>query len=212
MSNALTRIQNNQITDGTINAQYKLATGSITGNLLASTVTFNSNITILGNLTVANSYTQLNSINTYINDPVVVFNNNYVGSLTNYDIGILVNRNLASLGPYGSVNTFLGWSESASAFIAIATTETGTNVSSINNSGYANLSIGNLSAVTGTFSGTLVAPSMTVPVVNATSGNITTLYSTNFSTGNAVITGGSISGTPISGSTGYFTTAQATKF
>ena len=135
MANNLTRIQNNQITDSTIQAQAKLAAGSITGNLLASTVTFNSNITILGNLTVANSYTQLNSINTYINDPVVVFNNNYTGSLTNYDIGILVNRNLASLGAYGSVNTFLGWSESAQAFIAVATTETGTAVSSINNSG-----------------------------------------------------------------------------
>ena len=190
MANNLTRIQNNQITDSTIQAQAKLAAGSITGNLLASTVTFNSNITILGNLTVANSYTQLNSINTYINDPVVVFNNNYTGSLTNYDIGILVNRNLASLGAYGSVNTFLGWSESAQAFIAVATTETGTNVSSINNSGYANVVIGNLVAGSGSFSGTITAPSMTIPVINATSGNITTLYSTNFSTGNAVITGG----------------------
>ena len=210
--NNLTRIQNNQITDSTIQAQAKIAAGSITGNLLASSVTFNSNITILGNLTVANSYTQLNSINTYINDPVVVFNNNYTGSLTNYDIGILVNRNLASLGAYGSVNTFLGWSEQAQAFIAVATTETGTAVSSINNSGYANVSIGNLVAVAGSFSGALTAPSMTVPVINATTGNITTLYAGNFSTANAQITGGAITNTSISGSTGYFTTAQATNF
>jgi len=190
MANNLTRIQNNQITDSTIQAQAKLAAGSITGNLLASTVTFNSNITILGNLTVANSYTQLNSINTYINDPVVVFNNNYVGSLTNYDIGILVNRNLASLGAYGSVNTFLGWSEQSQAFIAVATTETGTAVSSINNSGYANVSIGNLVAVAGSFSGAITAPAATITTVNSTNGNVTTLYSTNFSSGNARISSG----------------------
>jgi hypothetical protein len=184
--------------------------GSITGNLLASSVTFNSNITILGNLTVANSYTQLNSINTYINDPVVVFNNNYTGSLTNYDIGILVNRNLASLSNYGSVNAFLGWSESAQAFIAIATTETGTNVSAINNSGYANVSIGNLVAVAGSFSGAITAPAATITTVNSTNGNVTTLYSTNFSSGNAQITGGNISGEfNVSGTTGQFTNFSA---
>jgi hypothetical protein len=189
MSN-LTRIQNNQITDSTIQAQAKLAAGSITGNLLASTVTFNSNITILGNLTVANSYTQLNSINTYINDPIVVFNNNYTGSLTNYDIGILVNRNLASLSNYGSVNTFLGWSESAQAFIAIATTETGTNVSSINNSGYANVVIGNLTAINSSVSGGFTAGSITNTPISGSTGYFTTAQANNFSTANAIITNG----------------------
>jgi len=224
--NNLTRIQNNQITDSTIQAQAKLAAGSITGNLLASTVTFNSNITILGNLTVANSYTQLNSINTYINDPVVVFNNNYVGSLTNYDIGILVNRNLASLGAYGSVNAFLGWSEQAQAFIAIATTETGTNVSSINNSGYANVSIGNLTAVSASINNNLTAGTITNSPISGstgyfttaqatnfstanaivTNGTATTLVVTNFSSGNAQITGGNITGDfNVSGTTGQFT-------
>ena len=200
MANNLTRIQNNQITDSTIQAQAKLAAGSITGNLLASTVTFNSNITILGNLTVANSYTQLNSINTYINDPVVVFNNNYTGSLTNYDIGILVNRNLASLGAYGSVNTFLGWSESAQAFIAVATTETGTAVSSINNSGYANVAVGNLTALGASVTNNLTAGTITGSPISGSTGYFTTAYATNFSTGNALITNAS------------FTTLQATNF
>ena len=186
----LTRIQNNQITDSTIQAQQKLAAGSITGNLLASTVTFNSNITILGNLTVANSYTQLNSINTYINDPVVVFNNNYVGSLTNYDIGILVNRNLAALSTYGSVNTFLGWSESAGAFIAIATTETGTNVSSINNSGYANVVIGNLTAIDSSMTGNFTAGSITNTPISGSTGYFTTAQANNLSVANVLITGG----------------------
>ena len=123
----LTRIQNNQIYDSTINAQSKIASGSITGNLLATNLTLNSNVTILGNLQVANSYTQLNSVNTYINDPIVVFNNGYVGSIAGYDIGILVNRNSTSLTGYsGGVNTFLGWSEAESAFVSLVTTETGT--------------------------------------------------------------------------------------
>jgi len=47
----LTRIQNNQIYDSTIQAQQKIASGSITGNLLATNLTLNSNIVILGNLT-----------------------------------------------------------------------------------------------------------------------------------------------------------------
>jgi hypothetical protein len=190
----LTRIQNNQITDSTIQAQSKIAAGSITGNLLASSVTFNSNITILGNLTVANSYTQLNSINTFINDPVVVFNNNYTGSLTNYDIGILVNRNLASLSNYGAVNTFLGWSESQQAFIAIATTETGTTVSSINNSGYANVVIGNTTASSGTILGALtVGSTLGVTGVATTGGAIingaTTITGTTGITGSLSATG-----------------------
>ena len=200
MANNLTRIQNNQITDSTIQAQAKLAAGSITGNLLASTVTFNSNITILGNLTVANSYTQLNSINTYINDPVVVFNNNYTGSLTNYDIGILVNRNLASLGAYGSVNTFLGWSEQSQAFIAVATTETGTAVSSINNSGYANVSVGNLTALGASVTNNLTAGTITGSPISGSTGYFTTAYATNWSTANAIVTNSSV------------TTLQATNF
>jgi len=211
-TNNLTRIQNNQITDGAIQGG-KIASGTLTGNLLASTVTFNSNITILGNLTVSNSYTQLNSINTYINDPIVVFNNGYTGSLTGYDIGILVNRNSATLAPYGSVNTFFGWIEADGAFEAIATTETGTSVSSINNSGYANVKIGNLTAVSGSFSGAVTALSVTTPTLNATNGNITTLYTANFNTANAVITGGSVNGAVIGNTTpavGSFTTLNAT--
>jgi hypothetical protein len=66
---AVTRIQNNQITDSTINAQYKVQSGTVTGNLFATNLTLNSNVTILGNFTVANNYTQLNSVNTYVNDP-----------------------------------------------------------------------------------------------------------------------------------------------
>lgn len=138
----LTRIKNNQVTDNTIEYQ-KLKDGTLVGSKFNANLTLNSNVTILGNLTVANSFAQLNSINTYINDPVVVFNNNYTGSPT-YDIGMLINRNLSSLAPYGAVNAAFVWKEADSAFAGVMTTETGTTAGSINNSGFANLFIGNV--------------------------------------------------------------------
>ena len=176
----ITRIKNNQITDSTITAA-KIATNTLTGGLFATNLTLNSNVTILGNLTVANSFAQLNSINTYINDPVVVFNNNYTGSPT-YDIGMLINRNLNSLAPYGAVNAAFVWKEADTAFEGIMTTETGTTAGAINNSGFANLKVGNVTA-----------NSLTITTGSITASN-------------------GITGTPISGSTGYFTTAQATNF
>lgn len=145
MSN-ITRIKNNQITDNTIEYT-KIKDGTLVGVNFNANLTLNSNVTILGNLTVANSFAQLNSINTYINDPVVVFNNNYVGSPT-YDIGLLINRNLSALPMYGAVNAAWVWKESDAAFYGIMTTETGTTAGAIDNSGFANLFIGNIQANT----------------------------------------------------------------
>lgn len=190
----LTRIQNNQITDSTIQASAKLASGSITGNLLASTVTFNSNITILGNLTVANNYVQLNSINTYINDPVVVFNNGYTGS-PSYDIGILVNRNLQSLTGYGAsgYNTAWVWKEADGAFEALVTTDTGTTAGAINNSGWANIKAGNLTVQGISVTNNFTAGAITNTPISGSTGYFTTAQATNFSTGNAVVSGGYVS-------------------
>jgi hypothetical protein len=164
----LTRIKNNQVTDNTIEYQ-KLKDGTLVGSKFNANLTLNSNVTILGNLTVANSFAQLNSINTYINDPVVVFNNNYTGSPT-YDIGILVNRNLSSLAPYGAVNAALVWKEADSAFVGIMTTETGTTTGSINNSGFANLFIGNTYANTVTIRDTVDSTSATSGVLQVAGG------------------------------------------
>ena len=200
MSGNITRIKNNQITDATI-TYAKIAAGTLVGSVFNPNLTLNSNVTILGNLTIANSFAQLNSINTYINDPLVVFNNNYTGSPT-YDIGILVNRNLSSLAPYGAVNAAFVWKESDSAFEALMTTETGTTAGSINNSGWANVKVGNLTAITATVTGALSAGTASfasinnTPIGNATPaiGSFTYLTAVNgFQTGNAVINGGYIS-------------------
>jgi hypothetical protein len=235
---AVTRIYNNQITDSTITAA-KIATGTLTGNLFASSLTLNSNVTINGNLFLSNTgnVTTINATNTYINDPLVMFNNGYTGSLTGYDIGILINRNLASLGSYGTVNTFLGWVEADSAFETLATTDTGTGVTSINNAGFTNFKTGNITALTtttgglqavaignttpgsgafttGTFSSTLGVTGATT-MTTATAGGLQAVAIGNATPGSGAfttLTGGSFQGiignaTP---TTAFFTTATAT--
>ena len=193
---AVTRIQNNQITDSTITAA-KIATGTLTGNLFASTLTLNSNVTINGNLFLSNTgnVTTINATNTYINDPLVMFNNGYSGSLSGYDIGILVNRNLASLGAYGSVNTAWVWVENDQAFEALATTDTGAGVTSINNAGFANIKVGNATitgatAITGatTFNGALT-------FTTATGGGLQAVAIGNVTPGTGVFTTANITNT-----------------
>jgi len=164
----LTRIKNNQVTDNTIEYQ-KLKDGTLVGSKFNANLTLNSNVTILGNLTVANSFAQLNSINTYINDPIVVFNNNYT-STPSYDIGMLINRNLASLPPYGSVNAAWVWVEADDAFSGLMTTETGTTAGAINNSGFANLIIGNITANTTTIRDSKASTSTTNGALVVTGG------------------------------------------
>jgi hypothetical protein len=200
----ITRIKNNQITDSTI-TYAKIASGTLVGTNFNANLTLNSNVTILGNLTVANSFAQLNSINTYINDPLVVFNNNYTGS-PSYDIGILVNRNLSSLAPYGAVNAAFVWKEADTAFEALMTTETGGTAGSISNNGFANIKAGNTTIVSGTVTNALTVGT-TLNVTGAATFSSTTLTSgvatvngnlvaasstasTNTTTGALVVVGG----------------------
>ena len=143
---AVTRIKNNQITDNTIEYQ-KLKDGTLVGTKFNANLTLNSNVSIIGNLQVTGNTTTINSINTFINDPLVIFNNGYVG-VPSYDVGMLVNRNLSSLGDYGSLNTAWVWSESDGAFIGVLTTETGETTGQINRSYFANIKVGNIEART----------------------------------------------------------------
>jgi len=166
-----TRITNNQITVGTIDYT-RIASQTLVGSLFNPNLTFNSNVTIAGNLSVIGNTTTINATNTYINDPLVVFNNGYSGSLSGYDIGIIVNRNLASLGNYGSVNTAWVWVESDQAFEAIATTNTGGNVQSINNSGFANVKLGNLTSISSQ-SGTITTGTLNAATIGNTGTSFT---------------------------------------
>jgi len=195
---AVTRIKNNQITDSTIEYT-KIAPGTLVGSVFNSNLTLNSNVSIIGNLTVTGTSSTVNSTNTYVNDPVVVFNNGYTGSLTNYDIGILINRNLSPLPGYGSVNTAWTWDEASGAFQATATTDTGTGITTLNNSGFANVRVGNLTAVSSalqtlTVSGaTALNGATNVNNTLEVSGIVSLTNSTNSTThtnGALVVTGG----------------------
>jgi len=194
---AVTRIKNNQITDSTITYQ-KIATGTLVGSNFNSNLTLNSNVSIIGNLDVTGNTTTVNSINTLINDPLVIFNNGYVG-VPSYDVGMLVNRNLASLSTYGGLNTAWVWDETNQSFAGYLTTETGGTFGTIDKSFLANLAIGNISVANSlTIGTTLVAGLASFTAINNTiignatpaAGYFTTLFGQNFSTGNAVITGG----------------------
>jgi len=140
---AVTRIKNNQIFDKTI-TYAKIADATLVGTLFNPNLTLNSNITVVGNLSVMGESSTISSTNTYVNDPLVVFNNGYTGSPL-YDVGMVINRNLNPL------NTAWIWDESAGTFAAVYTTETGGTVGSINMSGYANIAAGNVTVATSLF-------------------------------------------------------------
>jgi hypothetical protein len=204
----ITRIKNNQITDATI-TYAKIASGTLTGALFNPSLTLNSNVTILGNLSVTGNTSTINSTNTYVNDPLIVFNNGYTGSPT-YDIGMINNRNLQSLAGYGSVNTGFVWREADATFAAVATTETGITTGSINITGWANIRAGNTVAITSNIYGTTTSTSTTTGalIVGGGAGIAGNVYAS----GLAQFSGG-LQATPIGNvtpSTAVFTTANTT--
>lgn len=132
---AVTRIKNNQITDQTIEYT-KIKPATLVGSLFNPNVTIASNIIIQGNLSVSGTTSTVNSVDTLINDPLVIFNNGYVGT-PSYDVGMLINRNL------NPINAAWVWREANVGFAGVLTSETGTTTGSVNNTTYANLTIGN---------------------------------------------------------------------
>lgn len=138
MPSALTRILNNQILDATIVANQKIKPGTITGTLFNSNITVTSDFLITGNLTVlgASTTTTVASTNTFINDPLIVMNNAFSGTNT-YDLGMIFNRGSAT-------NQAFVWNEFNKEFRLLATTETGSTYGNINQTSYANISLGNL--------------------------------------------------------------------
>jgi len=134
---AVTRINNNQIANATIIASQKVSPGTIVDSLFAANLNISSNITIIGNLQVQGTTSTVQSVNTLINDPIVIFNNGYSGTPA-YDVGILVNRTYPSY-----YNAAWVWREANVGFAGVLTSELGSTTGSINNTTYANLIIGN---------------------------------------------------------------------
>ena len=69
---AVTRIKNNQITDGTIVGSSKSADYSITGAKLGNTLTYGSDLTVSGNLTVNGEVTAIDTIDMTVEDPLIL--------------------------------------------------------------------------------------------------------------------------------------------
>ena len=138
MSNALTRIKNNQIFDKTIMANTKIVDRSIVGGLFNANMVIDSDFTITGNLTVQGSSTYLTvaSTNTYVNDPLIVLNNAFTGTNT-YDIGFIINRG-------NQTNQALIWNEANDEFRFISTASTGETYGAVTASTYANVHVGNI--------------------------------------------------------------------
>lgn len=199
----LTRIKNNQILDSTIYANAKIVPGSIVGSLFNSNITMTSDVTITGNLIVqgASTYLTVASTNTYVNDPLIVMNNAFSGTNT-YDLGFIFNR--------GSLlNQAIIWNEYSKEFRFIGTSESGTTYGNVNQTNFANVSLGNLdvifNAVIGSMtvnndigaasinlSGNVLASTIEASFLNASTVAVGNISAVNFGNTGAIFTGASV--------------------
>ena len=126
----------------------KIATGTtnldVIGNISGT------DLTLSGDLTVNGSTISLQVTNQVTADPLIEINNG-AGSNAN-DLGVIMER-----GSTGN-NIFVGWDESADEFVAATTTGTGSSTGNLSlaayaNAQFANVSMGQLTATSGTLAG-----------------------------------------------------------
>ena len=140
---AVTRINNNQITDAItgnaqvgVNAASKIQNYTITSTKIANNLTYGSDLTITGNLTVQGQTTTVDTVNTLIQDPLITLADGQVSGAPTVDIG--------TIGLRGSqLSAVLGWKESALEFVTVLSNTTISNTT-FNINSYANLHTGNL--------------------------------------------------------------------
>jgi len=214
---AITRIQNNQITDATI-TNVKILSQTLTGDLMNPNLTFNSNLVLNGNLTVTGNVTAVQSTTTQITDPLLTLGLGNAG--TSYDLGLVLIR-----GSGG--NRFIGFKENEGAFVFINTTEDGLTTGNIATTAYSNVIFGNattlgsstfggitLSGNTISAAGALIVRSNagTVTIPNAAVVTGATILSNTLSVVGATTVASLISNAGIIATTGSFSstlTAQA---
>jgi hypothetical protein len=138
---AVTRINNNQISDASagnafvgINAATKVQSYSITATKLANNLTYGSDFTVTGNLTVQGNTTAIDTTFTTIEDPILLLASNQSGS-PSVDIGFVGQRGTSN-------NIAFVWDESADEFVTVYTT-TGESNTTISIASYADLHTGN---------------------------------------------------------------------
>jgi hypothetical protein len=141
---AVTRIKNNQVTDASgantqlgINAGTKVQDFSITAGKIANNLTYGSDLTITGNLTVQGTSTAIDTTITTIEDPIIVLASTQTAGAPAVDIGFMGFRGNES-------NIAFVWDESADSFVT-AFTSTAESNTTITITSLANLQVGNLS-------------------------------------------------------------------
>jgi len=194
---ALTRIKNNQLTDATIVASAKLVDNSISAGKLADDLNYGSNLTITGNLTVNGSSTTLDTVNTIIEDPILLLGKDQTG-VAAYDLGFVGERG-------DSNNAVFIWKESADEFQAGTTTGTGDGTT-VTLAGFADFQAAGMTMTT-------LAPSGNVTTaLNASStiaaGSSITAVTTITATGN--VAGGNLTTAAAMDSATINTTGEAT--
>ena len=95
---AITRINNNQISDSSvgntylgINAAVKLQNYSITATKIANSLTYGSDLVITGNLTVQGNTTTIDTVNLIVDDPLMLLAAQQSGAPA-VDIGFIGQR------------------------------------------------------------------------------------------------------------------------
>ena len=157
---AITRIKNNQITDSTINAAAKLSDYSITAGKLANSITYGSDWTITGNLTVNGTTTTVDTTNMTVEDPLLLLASDQTGTPA-HDIGFIGERGDEN-------NVALVWDESEGEFVAafVSDAESSTNVTI---SAYSDFKAHNIDA-----NAAIAAATTITATGNVAGGNITT--------------------------------------
>ena len=160
---AVTRIHTNQMADGIV-TNAKIADATIQGGKLADDITYGSNITVSGNLTVNGTTTTIDTVNTTIDDPILLLGANQTGSGA-VDLGIMGERG-------DDTNVFIGYDESANEFIAVETSSLDS-ATTIAVSDYSNMHVGGLTAednaaVTGSITGGSITTAGTLNADGAT--------------------------------------------
>ena len=178
---AITRIKNNQITDNTIDGGVKIQDFTVTGGKLANALTYGSDLTVTGNLTVSGTTVTIDTTHTTIEDAVIVLASTQTGAPAT-DIGFIGVRGTED-------NVAFIWDETTNGFFVGYTSATNQTSGDVAITGFADFT-----ANVGTFnslSGNLTLPGLdndSVTFTNA-SGQLSTSANLTFDGANLVVTG-----------------------
>jgi len=165
---ALTRIKTNQITDLAVTTA-KIANNAVTAGKLANNLTYGSDLTVSGNLTVQGTTVAVQTSNTRVTDAVITLAEGGDGSV---DAGLLIDRGAGEVAS-STANQAILWDESANQFVmADVGTDDGDATTNLTIGAYANLQIAELTA-TGATAGNVQVGVTGDNEIDTSSGNLT---------------------------------------